>query len=197
MSPETIEIAYDSDEGRRELHFGEVILATLRRELVRRRNLEPHDQLGVAPHANSAALDQAFRTLSSSYDPSRFAAYGHEVHALAAQLHGLVGDAHARLSAGLAPQKPLGPAPPREEVTRARVRLRELIAGRLDEARQLEQAGRLREAAGVLEAVVLADRGNAEARARLAELRQRLDEESRGGLHRALRKLLIRRSAGE
>lgn len=160
-----------------EEQIAHVVQRALERELSHRLDLEPHVQLGVPRRAPRATIDEAYRALAKQYDPIDFASYGRAVATVAAKISALLTDAHVRLTSNEDAREVSVPSPAarrRDDTQRALETLKGTIARRVAEAEELARAGRLVEAIGALESVILVDRRNDDARRRLSELRERL-----------------------
>src|SRR5690349_12854677 len=75
--------------------FMVLVRHTLARELIRRRELRAHAQLGIRADADRATIDAAHRELRAHYDPQLYARYGTEVMTIAERIVSLLDDSYA------------------------------------------------------------------------------------------------------
>ena len=165
--------------------FADAVEQALVDELARRIDLPPHEQLGVAPEASDAEIQEAHGRLRERYAPGIFANYGASTAQVVKNLNDMINAAHARLMnpaerralviAAHQP-KPAAELTPSEIAQKrkgeeARAALRAGIERRVEEACAHRDMDRLDDAIRGFEQVLLIDRKHEFARAELPRLR--------------------------
>ncbi len=153
---------------------------TLERELLRRRGLRAHAQLGLRPDADAASITKASQRLRAHYDPDSYAQYGLKAVALATRIVTLLDESSGYMRDA---------TPTRQAKTirnqqgeRARAFLRSTIERRCAEAIAHRDAGRIPDAIHGFEAVLEVDRHHEVAIRELKQLRDQSSAETRHGL---------------
>ncbi len=86
--------------------FRALVHHTLERELLRRRELRAHAQLGVRLDADAKAVDTAYQGMRARYDPKSYQRYGAATVAIAQRIVALLDQSRAHM------QQAKPPAPP-------------------------------------------------------------------------------------
>jgi len=161
--------------------FKDLVERALQREVAVRRELRPHAQLGIAPNAPPAVVEEAYQRLRARYESASFAEYGPIAVAAAENISELL---RVACEAMRQPERPraseaqplpqLQPKPRADETCRALETLRGAIDRRLNEALAHRVAGRTQDAIRVFESVLVLDRQNLIAREALRDLRAKV-----------------------
>ena len=164
--------------------FADAVEQALLDELARRLELRPHEQLGIAPEASDADIEEAYTRLKERYAPTIFGRYGASTAAVVKSINDALDGAHKQLrdpsarralviAAHLPKSGTLSPA--EEEQKRrgeeARAALRAGIERRVEEACAHRDMDRLDDAIRGFESVLELDRKHEFARSELLQLR--------------------------
>ncbi|MCU1281792.1 MAG: hypothetical protein JWM53_5338 [bacterium] len=164
--------------------FADAVEQALLDELARRLELQPQEQLGVAPEASDDEIADAHYRLKERYAPSIFSRYGSSTAAVLKSINDAVDAAYARLknpnerrALVIAAHQPksIELTPTEQEQKRrgeeARAALRAGIERRVEEACAHRDMHRIDDAIRSFEHVLQLDRKHEFARAELAKLR--------------------------
>ncbi len=134
LSPPETETRLDEDDPL----FQALVRHTLERELIRRRELRAHVQLGVRLDADRKTIDAAHQRLRAQYDPATYTRFGADTVRIAERIVALLDDSHAYMSDATPCGAANVPAPlPVAKAPTAATRTRQMLSGALDRLRKL------------------------------------------------------------